>query len=230
MMTAVLLLLLAGLWLWWTPRSASGRATDSGLLGSWKLRAASDGAQQQELSRDAHVIRELSALLRSGLMFPQALEALLQIRAEPCPVLDALRRLAAQARFHGEQAIEIEHSAGHKDGGSVQRLSWCLDLSTQTGAPLAGVLDQLAADLEAELLARQSFDAAMAGPRATTRLLTWLPVVGLGAGFLLGIDVGSTLLTSWPAQLSMAAGAGLWALNRIWCRRLLAATTAQALK
>ncbi len=206
-MTAVLLLLLAGLWLWWTPRSASGRATDPGLLGSWKLRAASDGAQQQELSRDAHVIRELSALLRSGLMFPQALEALLQIRAEPCPVLDALRRLAAKARFRGEQAIEIDHSEGHKDG-----------------------VDQLAEDLEAELLARQSFDAAMAGPRATTRLLTWLPVVGLGAGFLLGIDVGSTLLTSWPAQLSMAAGAGLWALNRIWCRRLLAATTAQALK
>ena len=79
-------------------------------------------------------------------------------------------------------------------------------------------------------MTEETHNAAMAGPRATTRLLTWLPVAGLGAGFILGIDVGTTLLTSWTAQLSLAVGAGLWALNRIWCRRLLAATTAQALQ
>ncbi|MHA7227233.1 type II secretion system F family protein [Glutamicibacter soli] len=229
-MTAVLLLLLAGWWLWHPELQLSDRTRQISILGSGKFPAPRAGAQQQALALDAQIIRELAALMRSGLMFPQAIEALLQVRTEQSPVLAALRRLKAQATFRGEQAEAMEHTGEHEDRGPVQRLSWCLDLSSQTGAPLAGVLDQLAEDLEAELLARQSFDAAMAGPRATTRLLTWLPVVGLGAGFILGIDVGTTLLTSWPAQLSLAVGAGLWALNRIWCRRLLAATTAQALQ
>ena len=229
-MIPVLLLMLAGLWLWLPARQFADRTRDSGMLGGRKLRPGRAGTQQRELSMDAEIIRELAALMRSGLMGPQALEALLLVRTEQCPVLVALRRLKAQAKFRGDRPFATEHTEGHEEDGSVQKLSWCLDLSSRTGAPLAGVLDQLAEDLEAELLARQSFDAAMAGPRATTRLLTWLPVAGLGAGFMLGIDVGSTLLTSWPAQLSLAVGAGLWVLNRIWCRRLLAATTAQALK
>lgn len=229
-MTAVLLLLLAGVWLWPPGRRMPGRAGQTSILGSGKLPVPRAGAQQLALSMDAQIIRELAALMRSGMMFPQAIEALVQVRTEQSPVLAALRQLKVQATLRGEQAVAMERTGEHEDGGSVQRLSWCLDLSSQTGAPLAGVLEQLAEDLEAELLARQSFDAAMAGPRATTRLLTWLPVAGLGAGVVLGIDVGTTLLTSWPAQLSIAVGTGLWVLNRIWCRRLLAATTARALK
>lgn len=229
-MTIVVLLLLATLWLW-LPRGQD-LETPRKTMPWWCRKPVSGGKnpRQRALSMDSQLLRELAALLRSGLMFPQAVEALLRVRKEQCPVLAELQRLDVESKLLGRQAPAPGQTQEVGIESSVQRLTWCLDLSHHTGAPLAGVLEHLAEDLEAELLALQSFDAAMAGPRATARLLTWLPVAGLSAGFLLGIDVGRALLTSWAAQLSVVIGVGLWVINRIWCRRLLAVATEQALK
>ncbi len=229
-MIFIVLLVLGGVWLWPVRRSERKQVSVSKIRSWFTRRSGRVNGAQHTLLLDAAIIRELAALLRSGVMFRQAVEALLKVRDEPCPVLETLRRMNADARILGENHPLAQGSAHRVADSSVDRLVWCLNLSARTGAPLAAVLDQLAEDLEAELLARQSFDAAMAGPRATTRLLTWLPVLGLGAGFLLGIDVGHTLMTSWIAQLSVVVGAGLWILNRLWCRRLMVATTTQALK
>ncbi|WP_345470402.1 type II secretion system F family protein [Glutamicibacter ectropisis] len=180
------------------------------------------------MSEDARVIRELSALLRSGLSFHPAVDALLDVESDSGNIVQALKDLQATQRLNNQngnrqgEAARTEHSA-------VQRLHWCLQISQRSGASLAEVLERLAEDLESALVAQQSFDAAMAGPKATTKLLTWLPLVGFGFGLLVGIDVLGTLVSSWAAQLSVAVGAALWVANRVWCRRLMLSTSAQAL-
>lgn len=194
----------------------------------WKK--SSQGAHQKNLalSEDARVIRELSALLRSGVGFYPALEALLEVEENTGNIAQALKGLQATHRLNkqpGNESVSLSRS-GHP---AVQRLHWCLKISERSGASLAEVLERLAEDLESALVAQQSFDAAMAGPKATTKLLTWLPLVGFGFGLLVGIDVIGTITSSWAAQLSVAVGVGLWVLNRFWCQRLLHSTSAQAL-
>ena len=67
-------------------------------------------------------------------------------------------------------------------------LAACFDTAEASGCPLADVLARFAAHLEAEDDAEAARQTALAGPRATVRLLTWLPLSGLGLGLLLGVD------------------------------------------
>ncbi|GGJ59934.1 hypothetical protein GCM10007173_18400 [Glutamicibacter ardleyensis] len=186
------------------------------------------GEPKNLLAEDARTIRELAALVRSGLTFYPAVDALLTAEQSQCPVHQALHQLRAMHRLGAHKSSSNNLSGTEQS--SVRRLHWCLQVSERSGASLAEVLERLADDLEADLVASQAFDAAMAGPKATTKLLTWLPLVGFGAGMLLGIDVLGALSTSWAAQLSVAAGLTLWLLNRLWCRYLLRTTTKAALQ
>lgn len=222
----ILLLVAMGLWLCWLPVQQSKSSSTVTWPRFRRGPSASTHQRQHELELDAQSLRELAALLRSGLLFDQAVQALLEVRGESSPVAVALQQLKAHKRLSHNQPLKVD---GHASS-SVRRLHWCLQLSARSGAPLADVFDQLAQDVEADLSAHQSFEAAMAGPRATTKLLTWLPIVGLGAGFLMGIDVVDTLLSSTAAQASFVGGIFLWSANRIWCRKLLNTITAQALK
>lgn len=195
---------------------------------NWKRTAQSTQDDHRALSDDARMIRELSALLRSGVGFYPALEALLDVEKNTGHVAQALAGLQATHRLNNQPGNESV-SLGNNENPAVQRLHWCLKISERSGASLAEVLERLADDLESALVSQQSFDAAMAGPKATTKLLTWLPLVGFGFGLLVGIDVIGTIVSSWAAQLSVAVGAGLWAANRFWCQRLMRTTSAQAL-
>lgn len=188
------------------------------------------GEQKNLLAEDARTIRELAALVRSGLTFYPAVDALLTAEQSQCPVHQALHQLRAMHRLGAQKSSYSDLASPGTEHSSVRRLSWCLQVSERSGASLAEVLERLADDLEADLVASQAFDAAMAGPKATTKLLTWLPLVGFGAGMLLGIDVLGALSTSWAAQLSVAAGLTLWLLNRLWCQYLLRTTTKAALQ
>ncbi|MDR7082602.1 tight adherence protein B [Arthrobacter ginsengisoli] len=103
------------------------------------------------------------------------------------------------------------------------QLAACFDVAEASGCPLADVLTRFAAQLEAEDDAEAARQTALAGPRATVRLLTWLPFLGLGLGVLLGVDPVETLLgTPWGVS-ALAAGLALTAAGRIWSARLVRA-------
>lgn len=221
----ILILGALALWLWIPAHPASKRAPGSSRR-RWNRGAERHQAGEQLLSTDARIIRELSALLRSGLGFHPAVDALLEAEDDTGHIICALKDLQATHRLSnsvpGPDAAQGQVPA-------VQRLHWCLELSERSGASLADVLERLAEDLESALVAQRAFDAAMAGPKATTKLLTWLPLVGFGFGLLLGIDVLGTIAQSWAAQLSVLIGAMLWIANRIWCQLLMQATSSRAL-
>ena len=103
------------------------------------------------------------------------------------------------------------------------QLAACFDVAEATGCPLADVLTRFAAQLEAEDDAEAARQTALAGPRATVRLLTWLPFLGLGLGLLLGVDPVEVLLgTPWGVA-ALAAGLALTAAGRFWSARLVRA-------
>lgn len=104
------------------------------------------------------------------------------------------------------------------------RLSWCIRLSESTGAALGDLLNRLASQLEAEQDRRRALDAILAGPRMTQKLLAWLPALGLGLAQLMGADPFTLLTGTSLGRVCLAAGAGLWWANAVWCRRLLGST------
>ena len=107
-----------------------------------------------------------------------------------------------------------------------QRRVWldiaaCFEVCEASGAPVAAVLERLAGTLEADHDAAEQRETALAGPRATVRLLSWLPLVGLGLGMLMGVDPLGALLGSPVGWSVLAAGVGCAAAGRVWSARMI---------
>jgi tight adherence protein B len=99
-------------------------------------------------------------------------------------------------------------------------------LARDVGAPLGGVLEAVSATLVAEAEARAERDAVLAGPRATARVLLWLPAVGALLGWALGADPLSTATDGGAGTAAVGLGLVLLALGRTWTARLVAAARA----
>lgn len=104
-------------------------------------------------------------------------------------------------------------------------LADCLDVAEASGCPLADILGRYAAHLEAEDDAEAARQTALAGPKATVRLLSWLPVFGLGLGTVLGVDPLGILLGNPFGLAALGAGLILTVAGRMWSVRLVRAAT-----
>lgn len=127
-------------------------------------------------------------------------------------------------------ACQVLDSGGlfHRRVDPAQKRMWldmaaCFHVCESSGAPVAGVLERLAATLEAEQDAAALRDTALAGPRATVRLLNWLPFLGLALGIFMGVDPVAVLLGGPPGWALLAAGLGLVMAGRAWSARMIAA-------
>ncbi|VXC60713.1 conserved hypothetical protein [Arthrobacter sp. 9V] len=145
---------------------------------------------------------------------------------------ESLKVLAAAraASTVGNSPAESIRSAAAKTyprRGSSERRVWmelaaCLDIAETSGCPLADLLTRFAAQLEAEEDSEAARQTALAGPKATVRLLSWLPVFGLGLGMALGVDPLGILLNNFLGVATFAAGLLLTAAGRVWSSRLVA--------
>ncbi len=107
------------------------------------------------------------------------------------------------------------------DSEAVRGLAAAWEVATDAGAPLAETLHRFATSLRG--LADNERDArtALAGPRATTRLILVLPLVGVLFGLALGFDTVGTLFTTVPGWCCLAFGLLLVGAAHLWSRRLL---------
>ena len=64
------------------------------------------------------------------------------------------------------------------------------------------------------------------GPKATVRLLSWLPVFGLLLGMALGVDPVGILLGNVMGTATFVSGLVLTTAGRLWSARLVAAAGA----
>jgi tight adherence protein B len=126
--------------------------------------------------------------------------------------------VAAAIRTASGSAFTGNHNRERRIWGE---LGACFEIAEASGCPLADVLTRFAAQLEVEDDAEAARQTALAGPKATVTLLTWLPVLGLGLGMALGVDPLSILLGTPLGMVALAAGVVLTVAGRIWSARLV---------
>ena len=140
------------------------------------------------------------------------------------PVSPTLER-AARAAALGLSPVPVLQQAAQAASG-LYAMFWadlaaCVQTSERSGAPLAEILGRYALGLESVLDSRAARASALSGPKATVRLLTWLPLAGLGLGFLLGANPLAVLVQSPVGWAAAAAGTALGLAARLWSRRLI---------
>ena len=91
-----------------------------------------------------------------------------------------------------------------------------LRMSESAGAPLATSLERAAEHAEERIDALLGRQSALAAPRATGRILSWLPLLGLGLGVLMGSDPVGVLTGSILGALTGLLGLGLAFAGRRW--------------
>ncbi|MCF3138107.1 hypothetical protein LRQ04_02455 [Paenarthrobacter sp. AR 02] len=190
------------------------------------------------------LVQQLAALLRGGRGPSRLWEELWLVHAaqqdenrvaptETALLSDSSQRVLAAARaaaaVGNSPALAIRSSAAksYTARGSKERRVWmelaaCLEVAETSGCPLADLLTRFAAQLIAEEDAEAARQTALAGPKATVKLLSWLPVFGLLLGMALGVDPLGILLDNILGVATFGAGLLLTVAGRVWSSRLVA--------
>ena len=100
-------------------------------------------------------------------------------------------------------------------------LQLSLRMSESAGAPLATSLERAAEHAEERIDALLGRQSALAAPRATGRILSWLPLLGLGLGVLMGSDPVGVLTGSILGALTGLLGLGLAFAGHRWTAALV---------
>jgi tight adherence protein B len=174
----------------------------------WSLYSAQPEATRHSDSKAG--LREVSRLSPGSVAVLGAARA---AAFRGAPASDAIRSAVSGAFRH----------AGGREPRIWDQLAACFDIAGASGCPLADVLTRFAAQLEVEDDAEAARQTALAGPRATVSLLTWLPAMGLGLGAALGVDPLAILLGTPLGLAALAAGLVLTVAGRTWSARLVRA-------
>ncbi len=182
------------------------------------------------IERVAAVTERLAVLLAAGVS-PSAAWAYLAEgsasgrRRRQAPALgDSVLTEAAAAASDGSDVAEAIAAAAdgagrsrtRRPGNPIQQSpetdAWLTvaaawSVAMDTGAPLAGCLRDLSRSQRALGQAQRDVEAALAGPRSTSRLVMILPAVGLLFGLMLGFDTIGTLLGTIPGLVCLGAAA-----------------------
>ncbi|MCT1801745.1 type II secretion system F family protein [Kocuria carniphila] len=213
-------------------RQRTSLATMSFASRHWRRDRAAEAAQWVTL------IRRLAALLNAGrspsLVFGQASRATSQSPANPtaawierlCRDVHAASELGVPAsvtlgRIAQSTPDVSDHELARWARSVSVQLAACWEISERSGASLSKTLNGLADSVESQIDAQAARDSALAGPRATVRVLAWLPVLALGLGMLMGTDPITTLITTPWGRIALIAGAVLTVAGRLWTRQLM---------
>lgn len=177
-----------------------------------RLRRRRHQAQRRRLEV-ARGCAAIASQVRVGRVPSEALSA----AAEDWPVLAAARR--AQ-QLGGEVAQALLAGADRPGCEGLGALARAWRLSTETGAPMASALDQVALSLRRDEALQRTVAAELAGPRATGTVMAILPVVGIGMGYLLGGRPLQFLLEGPLGWGCLVGGVGLACAGVLWVDRL----------
>ena len=167
------------------------------------------------------VLDLLAAELRSGILPGHALAAV----ADDLPVL----RPAATAAAHGGDVVSALRAASSAPGaGALADLAGAWHIADRAGAPLADVLDRVAAAVRGDADVDREVQAEAAPARATGRLMAVLPVFGLALGAGMGADPVHVLTGTVLGATCLAAGLALACAGMAWVDRIVASVDAVA--
>lgn len=194
---------------WWPTRSgpATGRP-----VRWWPVpgrRGERPGVDPAELAE------QVAALARAGLPAVRIWQALAEAAGPAGPLCAAV---ATQVLAGGQAGPAL------RSAGGPPALAWlavACDVADRAGAPQAEVLERFAVAVRADAAAAADRDTALAGPRATATVLSWLPLGGVLLGALLGADPVSTLFGTTAGRICLLIGGGFWLAGRRWTAALV---------
>lgn len=135
--------------------------------------------------------------------------------------LAALASWGAPAHIACSQLLESNTRMRPHSRERLHDLQLSLRMSESAGAPLATSLERAAEHVEERIDALLGRQSALAAPRATGRILSWLPLLGLGLGVLMGSDPVGVLTGSILGALTGLFGLGLAFAGRRWTAALV---------
>jgi tight adherence protein B len=174
-------------------------------------------------SRDdaAELCGRVAALSRAGLPATRVWAVLADTHGSSA---EAAAVVSGMLAVGGSTADGLRLAADRLTGPGVEALSWLAvtaEVIDRCGAPAALVLDEVGAGLITQIAQAQEREVALAGPTATASVLAMLPLVGVGLGALIGVNVPAVLLTTGPGWICAVSGGLLWAAGRAWSSALV---------
>lgn len=177
-------------------------------------------AHQRRHTRAMDAVAALVAELQVGAPSGVALARAFAEISDLCP-----RSLAA-ARFGGDIADGLRADAMSVPALSGLAAVW--RVAEDSGSGLANACAALLQGLRDSEELRRTLDAQLAGPRASARMLSALPLVGLLMGLLLGGNPLVWLLATAPGRLCLLGGVLLNVVGILWTRRIAAKAAVEA--
>ena len=170
-------------------------------------------SRRRRAQKRSHVIQALGVLAAELEAGAPPTHALLRAQGDP-----SLWPHAAGAARWGEGIAEaLDRDALMNPVLSQVAACWRV---AGRGAGLADSIQQIAESSRVAEDVRVEMESQLAGPRATARLLSVLPLVGLGFGIMLGADPLAWLLGAGPGRACLAAGLLLTAVGTWWTGRI----------
>ncbi len=127
--------------------------------------------------------------------------------------------LAYRAAIAQSDTIEaLTRDAGARP--ELRSLAACWQVGLNSGAGLAASIAQLYIALRAQQEIRAHLEAELAGPRATAVTLGFLPVIGIGLGYLLGAEPLTWFFSGLLGIGTLVIGVGLTLLGLWWTSRI----------
>lgn len=128
-------------------------------------------------------------------------------------------------RLEAGQRLEADAIASIEADAEVIKL---VEVCRSSGAPMLEALRSLQSARAQAANTSQELLAELAGPQATVKLVTWLPVAVVVLAQGMGFDILGALLTNLLAQLSVLAGVVLLVVASRWSNRMVREATPSA--
>lgn len=227
-MTTVLLLLVAAVLLWpWPPADGPGSADVPGSAGDAARLPARRRLSTRRRSVAGEWVAELAEVTTVGLRAGLDLAGAVGVAARSPSVRPAAgwltgRLEAATGAGSGVSGCLADPpgAVGPDERADLAVLARAWRLSEHTGAAASRTTAGAAAAIRARAAARERVAAALAGPRASMRLLTLLPLGGPLVGLLLGLSPAD-LYGSVTARAAAVLGLALTTAGWWWSRGLV---------
>jgi tight adherence protein B len=203
------LLVLTGAWL-----SVAASARYRLRRDPWRLRVPRRRRNPVSTDTVVELIGALRDELDAGTSLRPAFERAVHSTGRP-----VTPQALAVCRMGGDVPPALRADAGGEQ--LLISLAALWQVSEGSGGAMAAALDRLMAGAVESARLRREIAGQLAAPRATARVLAFLPVIGVGLGFALGADPFAFLLGTPWGWLCLAVAAALETAGVLWMRALV---------
>lgn len=205
-------------------RAAPGGGPSAGLRSV--LRAGWPGRRRSAdrgnaTARTCETLDLCVAGLRAGMDLPAVVAFTAREVSADSDVVDVLAGEVTDRHTGGRRARPAREGDGRPASELTDVITQARELSQACGIPLADAWETASNLLREREALRRKVVVALAGPRATMRVLTLLPLAGPVVGLVFGIDPWRLYAASPISLGCLCLGLVLLGLGRWWCDRLV---------